>query len=183
MAKVFKITHGFVTQTFQDEKCVEQEFIAGDQVDWEDENGDGITPPGCYEYQTFHMVQPGMDRLGAHLTRDPKIAKYIQDNGSNSKHEKREEAKMKLIIIYDGCEHIHAYVCSLPNLRRLVNFLVEQNKFNTILEEDPPNDLLSRTEEEIEAWIEEYGPVGRSRANRVNFVEVENEINILRIDL
>ena len=90
---------------------------------------------------------------------------------------------MKIIIICDNNGHLHAYVNSYINLKRLVNFLVEQNKINTVLERDPPEDLLSRTEEEIEAWIEEYGPVGRSRANRVNFVEVSNALIMQQIDL
>ena len=39
-----KITTGFVIQSFDTEKnkFVSQEFIAGDQVDYEDENGDQV---------------------------------------------------------------------------------------------------------------------------------------------
>ena len=41
---VVKITYGFFSQIIDTEKkeLVAQNFIAGDQVDWEDENGDHI---------------------------------------------------------------------------------------------------------------------------------------------
>ena len=56
-----KITVGFVIQTFVDDgkggnKCIEQEFVAGDQVDWEDHEGNPIL--AWDEYQPYHMVQP-----------------------------------------------------------------------------------------------------------------------------
>lgn len=54
-----KITTGFVIQTFQDGKCVEQEFVAGDQVEWENEAGEPIKPPE-HEYAPFEMIQPNM---------------------------------------------------------------------------------------------------------------------------
>lgn len=58
-----KITPGFVTQTFNDAgECVEQNFTAGDDVEYETEDGDPINvmdmPLGGREYQTFDMVQP-----------------------------------------------------------------------------------------------------------------------------
>lgn len=53
-----KISYGHVIQTFNDDgKCIEQEFVAGDQVEWEDEN-DGFIPTPVHDYQPFHMVQP-----------------------------------------------------------------------------------------------------------------------------
>ena len=56
--KFQKITHGFVIQNFDDEgNCTGQEFIAGDQVEYEDEQGEPIHCPE-YNYQPFHMVQP-----------------------------------------------------------------------------------------------------------------------------
>lgn len=52
-----KITVGFVIQTFDESsKCIEQEFIAGDQVDYEDADGNPIKE--WSEYQPFDMVQP-----------------------------------------------------------------------------------------------------------------------------
>ena len=57
-----KITVGFVTQTFEKDKsekyvCTGQEFIAGDTVDYENVDGEKITPPE-YEYQPFEMALP-----------------------------------------------------------------------------------------------------------------------------
>jgi len=57
-----KITTGFVIQTFDDDnKCIEQEFIAGDTVDYED--ADGNTVDSWDEYQPFEMVQPAVDLI------------------------------------------------------------------------------------------------------------------------
>ena len=53
-----KMTVGTVIQTFDDDnKCIEQEFIAGDEVDYEDADGNRIDT--WDEYQPFEMVQPG----------------------------------------------------------------------------------------------------------------------------
>lgn len=59
MAIVKKTTVGFVIQEYDTEtgKFVSQEFVAGDQVDWEDNFGDALcNPPN--EYLSFDMVQP-----------------------------------------------------------------------------------------------------------------------------
>ena len=54
-----KITTGFVVQDYDDDgNCTGQEFIAGDQVDWEDEDGEPTTAPGAHNYQQMIMVQP-----------------------------------------------------------------------------------------------------------------------------
>lgn len=57
-----KITTGFVIQTFNDAgECIRQEFIAGDQVDYEfDGYPINVTdmPLKGDEYQPFNMVQP-----------------------------------------------------------------------------------------------------------------------------
>jgi hypothetical protein len=55
---VKKITVGFVIQTFDTEtrKYTGQEFIAGDQVDYEDDMENPVTP--FKEYLAFDMVQP-----------------------------------------------------------------------------------------------------------------------------
>ncbi len=60
MDKFTKITIGFVAQTFEkDDKgrfvCTHQEFIAGDECEYEDEKGDPIRPPD-YEYQAYNMT-------------------------------------------------------------------------------------------------------------------------------
>jgi hypothetical protein len=62
---VKKITTGFVVQTFDTdlECCINQEFVAGDQVDWEDEDGNTLSSVDSYSclkdvpYQPFDMVQ------------------------------------------------------------------------------------------------------------------------------
>lgn len=54
-----KITIGYVVQTFNDEgKCIEQEFFAGDEVEWEGDDRKPIEADLTCEYQPFHMVQP-----------------------------------------------------------------------------------------------------------------------------
>jgi len=60
MDKFNKITVGFVIQTFEKNAagkfvCTKQEFIAGDQVDYEDAEGNPITPPE-HPYQQFRMI-------------------------------------------------------------------------------------------------------------------------------
>ena len=49
-----KITTGFVVQVYEDGKCKGQEFVAGDQIEWEDEDGNPIDEPD-HEYQPFNM--------------------------------------------------------------------------------------------------------------------------------
>ena len=63
MDKFTKITIGFVSQTFElndDGKmvCIEQEFIAGDEVSYEDEHGEPLVDIPEHQYQYFDMVQP-----------------------------------------------------------------------------------------------------------------------------
>ena len=60
MDKFNKITVGFVVQTFKKDAadrfvCTRQEFIAGDQVDYEDAEGKPIDPPE-HSYQPFNMT-------------------------------------------------------------------------------------------------------------------------------
>ena len=60
MDKFTKITIGFVAQAFEKNKkgqfvCTRQEFIAGDQCDYEDAEGNPIEPPN-YEYQPYNMT-------------------------------------------------------------------------------------------------------------------------------
>jgi hypothetical protein len=57
---VKKITTGFVIQAYDTEtrKYTGQEFIAGDQVDWEDEYGEKLVECSTKEYLPFNMVQP-----------------------------------------------------------------------------------------------------------------------------
>jgi len=57
---VNKITTGFVIQEFDDNgKCIHQEFVAGDQVDYENDLGEKVEVG--YDTDLFHpfeMVQP-----------------------------------------------------------------------------------------------------------------------------
>jgi len=55
---VKKVTTGFVIQEFDTEtrQFVSQEFVAGEQVDFEDEFGDTVEP--FREYLAFDMVPP-----------------------------------------------------------------------------------------------------------------------------
>jgi len=60
MNKFTKITVGFVVQTFKkDDKgrfvCSRQEFIAGDECEYEDAEGNPIDTPD-YEYQPYNMT-------------------------------------------------------------------------------------------------------------------------------
>lgn len=60
MDKFTKITTGFITQSYEQVEsgkyvCIHQEFIAGDEVQYENANGDSITPP-MHDYQPFNML-------------------------------------------------------------------------------------------------------------------------------
>ena len=62
---VRKITQGFVVQVFDTAKkqFVSQEFVAGDQCEYEDERGEAVDSSvleagGQEAYLPFHMVQP-----------------------------------------------------------------------------------------------------------------------------
>jgi len=62
-----KITVGFVVQKYEQggERCfvcVEQEFVAGDQCDFEDTEGNPIEPPD-HEYQPYTMTLLSEERL------------------------------------------------------------------------------------------------------------------------
>ena len=74
MKKFTKITVGFITQSYKRNAagkfvCTGQEFIAGDQVDYEDLDGNTIKAPE-HAYQAFEMklsnspAKPKNDRLG-----------------------------------------------------------------------------------------------------------------------
>lgn len=59
--KIRKVTPGFVVQTYDTDtgRCVEQAFIAGDEVAYEDEHGDPVDWQEQPEaYQPLDMVQP-----------------------------------------------------------------------------------------------------------------------------
>jgi len=58
--KIKKITTGYVVQIIDSEtgELESQEFVAGDQTDFEDEDGDTIDNPVNDSYFPYDMVQP-----------------------------------------------------------------------------------------------------------------------------
>ena len=63
MEKFVKITVGFIQQTFEKKPdgkfiCTEQAFIAGDQCDYEDMDGEPLKDIPGYTYQPYEMVSP-----------------------------------------------------------------------------------------------------------------------------
>ena len=61
--KINKVTIGFVTQVYDTEtgKCDSQEFIAGDEVSYEDQYGENFDIDDSeteLEYQPYEMIQP-----------------------------------------------------------------------------------------------------------------------------
>lgn len=60
--KINKITRGFVVQTYDTDtgRCIGQEFVAGDQVEYEDEIGLPVEwREDAEACQSFRMVRPG----------------------------------------------------------------------------------------------------------------------------
>jgi hypothetical protein len=57
-----KITPGFVVQDYDEAtgKCVGQEFVAGDNIESEDEAGNPIEQPESVEYFPFELIQPSI---------------------------------------------------------------------------------------------------------------------------
>ena len=58
-----KITHGYVSQTYDTEtgRCVSQDFIAGDECEYETEDGENFDVDNSeteLEYQPYNMEQP-----------------------------------------------------------------------------------------------------------------------------
>jgi len=68
MDKFTKIIVGFVTQTFEKNNngkmvCTEQEFVAGDEVSYEDEYQESLDNVPEHQYQSFDMVQPEYPKM------------------------------------------------------------------------------------------------------------------------
>jgi hypothetical protein len=55
-----KITTGYVIQTFDtiSKKFTNQEFVTGDECEWEALDGTPVDDPTDNEYLSFDMVQP-----------------------------------------------------------------------------------------------------------------------------
>lgn len=56
-----KITVGFVVQNYKKGKCIDSEFVASDEVTWENDLGEQIDPPKNEVYFPFEMVQPNVN--------------------------------------------------------------------------------------------------------------------------
>lgn len=77
-----KITTGTVIQKFNDlGDCFEQQFIAGDNVEYETAEGDNINvghmPLAGREYFPFDMVQPRQQELDYYVSTCPETGKQF----------------------------------------------------------------------------------------------------------
>lgn len=102
MDKFTKITVGFIAQSYEKDAaekfiCTRQEFIAGDQVDYEDADGNTITAPE-YDYQPFEMT----------LLSDARKAGTIED---------------VLLSIDVGGEQSRQFAVEIDLLKKLLNAL------------------------------------------------------------
>jgi hypothetical protein len=104
MDKFTKITVGFVVQTFKKNDkdkfvCIRQEFIAGDQCDYEDTEGNPITPPD-YQYQPYNMTLSNKNEKATDLITANRIRKAIEqvlqtlDVGGEQSRQFAEEIKL-----------------------------------------------------------------------------------------
>ena len=92
--KFVKITVGFVCQTFERDAdgnfvCIEQAFIAGDECNYEDINGEPLKDVPEYEYQPYEMAAP--------QHKEPKV-KYLLYNdvlGSLERDEPRTKRRQR----------------------------------------------------------------------------------------
>jgi len=78
MPKFHKITAGFVDQEYDEYgQPIAQEFVAGDDVSYENQFGEPIGMPADETYQPFNMVQPVTlleePLTAAQLRHDPNI--------------------------------------------------------------------------------------------------------------
>ena len=70
--EINKVTTGFVIQKYRKQstgkfKCIDQEFVAGDDVQFEDFHGDSVEPPE-HDYQPFNMTMLSKDEIINRLT-------------------------------------------------------------------------------------------------------------------
>jgi len=83
---ITKVTPGFVAQRYNTEtgQWLDQEFIASDQVDWEDENGEAIDideMEGDEPYLPFMMDMPCQHELDSdfYTLMDAYAERYMED--------------------------------------------------------------------------------------------------------
>jgi len=110
-----KITHGFVLQKFdQLGECIGQSFTAGDEVDYETEDGDAINvmdmPLGGDEYQPFDMVQP----TGPHFVEIHWGSKQTRDdNPVDGKCRYEFNTSDELEAFMKGCDEMDGWTAYL----------------------------------------------------------------------
>jgi hypothetical protein len=88
-----KVTAGFVCQKYRQDKsgtfvCIHQEFIAGDDVQYENSEGSAITPPK-HDYQPFNMT----------LLSGPQIAQSIRQMMNFLQMRGKHEAGLQILKI------------------------------------------------------------------------------------
>jgi len=99
MKKFHKITVGFVTQMYLGDidgkfACTSQEFIAGDQVDYEVAQGNTIGPPE-HEYQLFNMTLLSSQEIADRINE---ALECIDIGGEQSRQFSHEIAILKKLI-------------------------------------------------------------------------------------
>jgi len=110
MDKFTKVTVGFVTQAFEKNSkgrfvCTHQEFIAGDQCDYEDAEGNRVEPPE-HEYQPYNMT-----------LRDETAQEVLEATMLNRVYEAIEEVLDSLDV---GGEQSRQFADEIQTLRQVI---------------------------------------------------------------
>ena len=110
MDKFTKITVGFVAQTIEKNDkgrfvCTAQEFIAGDQCDYEDAEGNPIEPPD-YEYQPYNMT---LESKGGGEAIEAEAAGEDQIDRLKRRHQIVQQLRVLAV-------KSHGLIASLPTL-------------------------------------------------------------------
>lgn len=84
---------------------------------------------------------------------------------------------MRVIVVNDSDGHSNVYEYNLKNMRRLLEFVLEANKHNTMMEDpEAGRQLLQKpdlTAEEIESYMHDWnGPVERRAGGMIFFVDI-----------
>ncbi len=103
-----KTTVGFVAQTFKKNDkgrfvCTRQEFVAGDQCDYEDAQGNPIEPPD-YEYQPYHMRRGNETTEAAMPKRAREAIEEVLESLDAGGEQSRQFAE-EIRILRDGVGH------------------------------------------------------------------------------
>lgn len=90
---------------------------------------------------------------------------------------------MKAIVIFDDDGHVNAFEHNFGNLKKLLQYLVDYDKHDTIFMNgtEDAEALLQNpnaTEKEMEDFIKEEGPCGRSCGNRVNILTINKDFQV-----